>query len=190
MAESQMLTLILAAIEKDEVATRENRDAIAGLKEVVDRGMVGRENCDIIRARCNERMLPIEEACQTFRATRGGFIDRTELHSAIKASMEATIVPIAADLQAIKDERRLAGLTWKLIWGNPVLRWLTVGLLGGAYVGGLGAIGVYWGRVGQYGWHLVAAFLVTFVFITIGIWMARRDNREITKKETKRLMGM
>jgi uncharacterized membrane protein len=104
--------------------------------------------------------------------------------------MEATIVPIAADLQAIKDERRLAGLTWKLIWGNPVLRWLTVGLLGGAYVGGLGAIGVYWGRVGQYGWHLVAAFLVTFVFITIGIWMARRDNREITKKETKRLMGM
>ncbi len=188
-----MLRLILDGIEKNE-------KAITELKGSVDRGMVGRDNCDFFRREFNARLTKVEEVCGAYQATKGFLVDGADLGSA-KAdaiyqaglkndTLAEEIKEIKASISVIQEYPRLVSITWNLIWGNPVLRWLTIGLFGGAYVGALGAIGVYWGRIGQYGWHIVGAVLVTILLISIGVVLSRRNNRQATKEAGKKIMGI
>jgi hypothetical protein len=51
-------------------------------------------------------------------------------------------------------------------------------------------IGVYWGRIGQYGWHVVGGFLLAVAIVLVMTWISRRKNREVTKTTTKKLFGL
>jgi uncharacterized membrane protein len=158
-----------------------NTSAISELKSSVDKNMVGRDNCDMNRERCNDRLKPIEEACLVFKEARGGFIDKSDLQDAITVSL----APILTRLQTIEDDRRvILGLV-------PTVKKIAFGVFGGGYIAGLSAIGIYWERVGQYGWHIVALVLVSIILVSIVFWLGRQNNRNTTKNATKKwLLGL
>jgi hypothetical protein len=78
----------------------------------------------------------------------------------------------------VEDKFRLADLTWKTVWGNTVLKTL---VLGGTYAASLAIIGVYWGRVGQYGWHIVLGVLGGILLLSISAILARQKTNAVKK---------
>jgi hypothetical protein len=64
------------------------------------------------------------------------------------------------------------------VWGNNVLKTTIIGMI-------LLEIGVYWGRVGQYGWHIVGAFLGAVAIVWILSWIHKRENLIEARKMLK-----
>lgn len=79
---------------------------------------------------------------------------------------------------ALEDNVRLVSLTWKTVWGNNVLRVSFISIL-------LSVIGIYWGRVGQYGWHVVGSFLVAILVVASLSHFHSSKNRANAKRMLK-----
>lgn len=68
----------------------------------------------------------------------------------------------------LEDKVRIVGFGWNTISNSNTIK--TMLLI-------LSCIGVFWGRVGQYGWHIVGGFLFVVLIVLIVTWMMRRENR-------------
>lgn len=193
------LALILSSQKEMKTAITDLVKAVTA----VDKGMVGRENCAAYRSdidtkyqRLEGRVRETEKICQIYEATKAQNIDGVELQAAkddaIKISGDrfdvanAVINMHLADMDekftakfAIIDEKlNFIDVTkwgFRAIWGNNVLKTVIV-------AGVLGLVGIYWGRIGQYGWHIVGAFLGAVILVLLSAWLIRRENRAEAKK--------
>jgi hypothetical protein len=199
--DSDTLALILAS-------QTEMKAAITDLaKEVssINKGMVERTECATHRLeldsrlmRLGERVRVTEGVCNTYEATKDQAVDGLELQEAKEdairvseerfdqaiAAINARLVDIDANIKFIDITR----FGWQTVWGNPVLKLTVLGVLAGTYISILDAVGIYWGRIGQYGWQDVGIFLVTVLLISIGFWLSQRNNRIAATEATKKLV--
>jgi hypothetical protein len=172
------LALILSRMDENHADLKEVKESISEIKS----GIVGQVHCDAYRKDFNHRLVKVEEVCTSYQATKAVLISETALRDAkddaIKQSGNRydSLEPRVAELERYV---KLVGF----VWGNPAVKTLLVGSL-------LTMIGVYWGRIGQYGWHLVGAFLGAVAIVLVMSWISRRKNREVTKTTTKKLFGL
>jgi hypothetical protein len=179
------LALILSRMDENHQDLKEVKESISEIKS----GIVGQVHCDAYRrdftAKLSEHTEQIRElktVCDGYQATKTILISETALRDAkddaIKQSGNRydSLEPRVAELERYV---KLVGF----VWGNPAVKTLLVGSL-------LTMIGVYWGRIGQYGWHVVGGFLVAVAIVLAMSWISRRKNREVTKTTTKKLFGL
>jgi hypothetical protein len=175
-------------MENDELILsllKESRDAVKELAKAVnklERGIVGQVNCDAYRRDFNQRLTKVEEVCTAYQVTKPGLINETELRDARDEAIERAGVKynqLETRVENIEKYIKLFGF----VWGNPFVKATLIGSL-------LSVVGVYWGRVGQYGWHVVGAFLGAVAIVLIMSWISKRNNREVTKTKTKKLFGL
>jgi hypothetical protein len=172
------LALILSRMDENHQDLKEVKESISEIKS----GIVGQVHCDAYRKDFNHRLVKVEEVCTSYQATKAVLISETALRDAKDDAInhsDGKVKALEARVETLENYPKLAGF----VWSNPIVKTLVVGSL-------LTAVGVYWGRIGQYGWHIVGAFLGAVAIVLMMSWISRRKNREVTKNTTKKLFGI
>jgi hypothetical protein len=160
----------------------------------IDKNLVGQEKCEdhrrdgiahcrAVNAKFNTRLCRVEEICFGYEATKEQIIDESDLQEAKDDAIHVASEnygQLNIRIQNLEDRARRV-LTWQTVWENPVLKTLVIS--GGASLYGifLALIGVYWGRIGQYGWHIVGGFLGGIILLSISVLWAKRNAGDVKK---------
>jgi BMFP domain-containing protein YqiC len=164
-------------------AVSELEAKIVGQDRCDDLRKEGTQQCRTVNAKYNARLQKVEEICFGLNAVKDKSVDGEELEIAKKevlSEAEKKIDNFDTRIRKLEAKDQLATLTWNIVWGNPVLKTL---ILGGGYISSVAVVGVYWGRIGQYGWHMVAVILGAFILLALFL------NRGATKNAARKVMG-
>jgi hypothetical protein len=177
--------LILSRMDENHRDLSELKESISDIKA----GIVGQVHCDAYRrdfdsklADHTEQIRELKTICDGYQVTKPTLIGENELRDAKDDAIHQAGVKydrLEARVENIEKYIQLVGF----VWGNPAVKTLLIGSF-------LTMVGVYWGRIGQYGWHLVGAFLGAVLIVLVMTWLSRQKNREETKKTTKKLFGL
>jgi hypothetical protein len=179
------LALILSRMDENHQDLKEVKESISEIKS----GIVGQVHCDAYRRDFTAKLTAhesqireIRTICDGYQATKTLLISENELRDAKDEAInqsDGKVKALEARVETLENYPKLAGF----VWGNPLVKTLVIGSV-------LTAAGVYWGRIGQYGWHIVGAFLGAVAIVLMMSWISRRKNREVTKNTTKKLFGI
>jgi hypothetical protein len=179
------LSLILKRMDENHNDLKEVKESISDLKA----GIVGQVHCDAYRRdfaaklyEHTEQIRELKTVCDGYQATKTILISETELRDAKDEAINQSNGKYEVLEQRVKALEHYIEV-FGFVWGNPLVKTFIVGSL-------LTLVGVYWGRIGQYGWHLVGAFLGAVSIVLVMSWISRRKNREATKATTKKIFGL
>jgi hypothetical protein len=179
------LELILARIDENHQDWKDVKVSI----EKIQASIVGQAHCDDYRRDINakltehtEQIRELKTVCDGYQATKTILISETELRDAKDDAIKQAGGKYDQLEERVKKLEHYVEV-FGFAWSNPVARTFIVGSF-------LTLVGVYWGRIGQYGWHLVGAFLGAVAIVLLMSWFSRRKNREVTKTKTKQLFGL
>jgi Flp pilus assembly protein TadB len=171
--DEQKFQLVLNGLEKNE-------KAITALKETVDRGMVGRDNCDFFRRAFNTRLTKVEEVCVAYQATKNALVSENELRDAKDDAIQQAgrrCDGMEERLKAVEKRGQIWYLGWDEVKGSSVwkaafLSWFVIAAM------------VAYDRIRvaiiDYGLHTVIVVVGLIILCLVALWIVM--NRDATKR--------